>query len=69
MNDEYRISEPPAQTARSPLRVALWLVLVLSAAANMVFSSVVDRPWVGSIFGLVTLACAATLVVHHYRNR
>jgi hypothetical protein len=47
----------------------LWLLLVISAAANMVTSTTGSNALVGAAFGLSTLACAAALVVHHYRNR
>jgi hypothetical protein len=72
MNDPYRITETPAATAEAPrgrLRTALWLVLILSAAANMVLSTVIGNPIVSSAFGLVALVCATTLIVQHYRNR
>jgi hypothetical protein len=53
----------------SMLRPVLWLVLFLSAAANAAVSSIGANPLAGVGFGVVTLACAVTLVVHHYRNR
>jgi Flp pilus assembly protein TadB len=74
--DPYRISpapEPPRTTAssgyRGLLRPVLWLVLIASAAANGISSTIGLRPLVGIGFGLVTLACTAALVVHHYRYR
>ena len=51
------------------LRTVLWVVLVLSAAANAVMSSIGANVFVGAAFGVVTLASAAGLVVHHYRHR
>ena len=51
------------------LRPALWLVLIVSAAADAASSSTGLHPVVGIGFGLITLACAATLIVHHYRHR
>ena len=51
------------------LRPLLWVVLVLSAAANAVSSSIGANVFIGAAFGVVTLACAAGLVVHHYRHR
>jgi len=51
------------------LRPLLWIVLIVSAAANAVTSSASDNVFIGASFGLVTLASAAGLVVHHYRRR
>ena len=50
-------------------RPLLWLVLVVSAAANAVASSTGVNVFVGAAFGIVTLGCAAALVTHHYRRR
>ena len=70
MNDDYRITQSaPTQPRRGGLlRPALWVVLILSAATNAILSSVAN-PFVSSAFGAVALACAVTLIVHHYRNR
>jgi hypothetical protein len=57
------------ETRRGMLRPLLWAVLVVSAAANATSSTVGAHPIVGVGFGLITLACAAVLVVHHYRHR
>ncbi|MCA2214247.1 hypothetical protein [Jidongwangia harbinensis] len=51
------------------LRPVLWVVLVISAALNAVFSSTLENPLVGVAFGLVALSAIAGLVVHHYRHR
>ncbi|GAA1042560.1 hypothetical protein GCM10009557_68850 [Virgisporangium ochraceum] len=51
------------------LRPVLWLLLIVSAAANATASAAGANVLAGIGFGLVTLACAATLVVHHYRHR
>jgi hypothetical protein len=51
------------------LRPVLWLVLIVSAAANATVSAVGANVLAGICFGIVTLACAAALVVHHYRHR
>jgi hypothetical protein len=51
------------------LRPLLWVVLVLSAAANAVTSGIGGNVFIGAAFGVVTLASAAGLVVHHYRHR
>jgi hypothetical protein len=79
MADRYRIS--PAQTPHprsvddgsddrgGVLRPVLWIVLILSATANGTLSGLDANPVVSVGFGLITLACAASLVVHHYRHR
>ncbi|MGK5441657.1 hypothetical protein ACSNN7_07505 [Micromonospora sp. URMC 105] len=72
MTDPYRIVEAPAPAPKKPgglLRPLLWLVLLVSAAANMVLSTAVDNPWISSAFGLVALLCGVALIVHHRRNR
>ncbi|MFG3554278.1 hypothetical protein ACGGAQ_07820 [Micromonospora sp. NPDC047557] len=72
MTDPYRIIEAPAAAPERPgglLRPLLWLVLFISAAINAVLSSVIDNPWIGSVFGLAAVLCAAALIVHHRRNR
>jgi hypothetical protein len=70
MNDDYRISAAPAPESRRSglLRPLLWVLLIVSAAANAVLSTTAG-PFVGSAFGAVALACAITLVVHHCRRR
>ena len=72
MNDPYRITDTPAgatDSSRGRLRPALWLVLILSAAANMVLSTIVGNPVLSSASGVVALVCATSLVVQHYRGR
>ncbi|MCP2170049.1 hypothetical protein LX83_006937 [Goodfellowiella coeruleoviolacea] len=83
MAEPYRDSDPlpesPGDSLRSStsdsgagagvLRPVLWLVLVVSAAGNAVFSSLDDTVLVGIGLGLVTLGCAVALAVHHYRRR
>jgi hypothetical protein len=74
MSDRYRISEAPGRSDAGhrpggPLRPALWLVLIVSAAGNAAASSAGIAPYVGIALGVVTLACAAALAVHHYRHR
>ena len=49
------------------LRPVLWLLLVLSVAANAVASTV--NLAAAITFGVLALACAAALVVDHYRHR
>ncbi|MEV4702809.1 hypothetical protein [Actinoplanes sp. NPDC049316] len=51
------------------LRPLLWVGLVLSAVANAIASSSGNHVVIGAAFGVVTLACAAGLVVQHYRRR
>lgn len=75
MTDRYRIAPP--ETAGTPdrdargglLRPALWALLIVSAAVNATVNTTGGNVFVGVGFGLVTLACAAALVVHHYRHR
>jgi hypothetical protein len=74
MTDRYRIAPP--ETSDAPhgdrggmLRPALWLLLILSAAANATASTVGANPLAGVGFGLITVACTVALVVHHYRHR
>lgn len=72
MTDRYRIidvpdtSSTPARAGR--LRSALWLLLIVSLAANAA-TSALGLTAVSIALGLITLACAAGLVVHHYRHR
>ena len=72
MTDPYRISTPAPAAApenRGLLRPVLWLVLILSTAANVVTSSIGVHPLIAGSFGVITLACIATLITHHYRRR
>jgi hypothetical protein len=74
MTDPYRISDQtPAPRHADPraglLRPALWLLLIVSAGANAVSSAIGLPVLIGIGFGLVTVACIATLVIHHYRHR
>lgn len=52
----------------SRLRPVLWLVLIVSLAANAVTSSI-GATVPGIVCGVVAVACAVTLGVHHYRSR
>jgi uncharacterized membrane protein len=47
----------------------LWVLLVLSAAANAVSSMIGLHPVVGIAFGVLTLAFVAALIVDHRRRR
>ncbi|WP_328346660.1 hypothetical protein [Micromonospora sp. NBC_00421] len=72
MTDPYRVTDAPAETPQRTdglLRPLLWLVLFVSAAANVVLTTVGDNPWVGSACGLVAVLCAGTLIVRHRRGR
>lgn len=55
-------------TRKSALRPVLWLVLFVSLAANAA-TSVMGLTAVSAAVGVLALASAATLIVHHYRNR
>jgi hypothetical protein len=72
MSDPYRIHEAdqpssPAAARAAWTRPLLWIVLAVSAALNVVTSTV--DVVVGAAFGVVALACIAALVVQHYRLR
>ena len=75
MTDRYRLT--PSETAGTPdraargglLRPVLWALLIVSAAANATVNTTGGNAFLGVGLGLVTLACAAALVVHHYRHR
>jgi hypothetical protein len=77
MADPYRVSQAPQSprpaqqpdTGGGPLRSVLWLALIVSAVANAASSTVGLNAFIGIGFGLITLACAATLTVHHYQHR
>jgi hypothetical protein len=74
MTDIYRITDvpdsPPTATARKgALRPVLWLLLVISAAGNVVTSTAGLGVLVSSAFGLATLGLGTALAVHHYSNR
>ncbi|MER6525470.1 hypothetical protein [Streptomyces sp. NPDC001508] len=73
-NDPYRLTRAPAhdsgRRAESPRvgRTVLWLLLVLSAAANTV-ASMAGATVVSLACGLVTAACVIGLVVLRLRGR
>ena len=74
MTDLYRITDtpdspPPAAARKGLVRPALWLLLVISAAGNMVTSTTGANVIVGVAFGVATLGLGTALVVQHYRNR
>lgn len=85
MPDPYRIPDPSSRPAPpthaadagdagrpgargGALRPVLWIVLVISLAANVV-TSTAGLIAVSAAFGLIVVACAATLIAHHYRLR
>ncbi|MFJ8788334.1 hypothetical protein [Streptomyces sp. NPDC102462] len=73
-NDPYRLTRAPAREGGprsvSPQagRTVLWLLLVLSAAANTV-TSMAGFTVVSLACGLVTVACVIGLVVLRLRGR
>ena len=72
--DIYEADQAPQPTqvpgARTDnLRPILWVLLVVSAASNMVATSAGLNVLFGIGFGLLTLACVTAIVVHHYANR
>ena len=79
MSDPYRItptsgstpadSVPSPVRTTSPVRPVLWVLLVLSVAANAVSSVVGLHPAVGIAFGVLALAFVAALIVDHRRRR
>jgi hypothetical protein len=78
VSDPYRSTETPDEAATSAVptsarsaafRPLLWLLLVVSVVANVVASAAGTSVFVSSGFGLVALACATALIVHHYRHR
>jgi hypothetical protein len=77
MTDPYRIADTsdrpqatqPAGARMGIMRPLLWLVLVISAACNVVTSTMNISVLIGIGFGLLTIACGTVLAVDHYRRR
>ena len=75
MSDHYRITDmspdeaPHGVTTVGLLRPVLWAVLLITAAANVIASTLGLDAWIASGFGLITLVAITALVVHHYRHR
>jgi hypothetical protein len=65
------LGERPASSgARGGLvRPLLWLLLVISLAADVVISSMHLSVFVELPVGLVGMACIVGLVMHHFRHR
>jgi hypothetical protein len=60
---------PAATAAPDWKRIALWAVLVVSAAGNIIVSAMAINAFIASGLGLLTLSCGVVLVRGHYRNR
>ncbi|MFF3444151.1 hypothetical protein [Streptosporangium sp. NPDC002721] len=57
----------PTGVRAGMVRPVLWVLLLVSAVLNTVFSFVGTDVLAGAGFGLAALACVAALIVHHYR--
>ncbi|MFC7531639.1 hypothetical protein [Actinoplanes sp. GCM10030250] len=72
MTDRYSISDAPAPattpSSTGRLRPLLWLVLIVSLAANAT-ASALGATLLSVAFGVVTLGSGAALAVNHYRHR
>ncbi|WP_162642201.1 hypothetical protein [Streptosporangium sp. 'caverna'] len=69
IQDATQTPEQPVSTRSGPLRLVLWVVLVISGVLNVVTSITVANMFVGMGFGLVALACIVALVVQHFKHR
>ncbi|TMR04331.1 hypothetical protein ETD83_08720 [Actinomadura soli] len=77
MNDSHSGPEPPtpsraaaaADVRGGAVRPVLWVFLVVCVAGDMVAWRTGVGAVAGVSLGLAALACAAGLIVHHYRNR
>jgi hypothetical protein len=63
------MTETDTRPRRGALRPVLWLLLVLSAAGNAGASFGGMSVALHTAFGVVTLLCAAALIMHHVRGR
>lgn len=70
-NNLYTASRQVEQAAKPGrvLRPVLWLLVVLSGAANVVTQSMDLNPFIGVGFGVLTVSFGVALGVHHYRHR
>ncbi|MGI5456451.1 hypothetical protein ACQEWB_25460 [Streptomyces sp. CA-249302] len=62
-------TESPALTRGDVARALLWILVVLSAVANMAASYGQADTWVHLACGAVTVLCGGTLVVRNLRGR
>lgn len=79
MSDPYRFTQSPSRTVRrdhasprqgrSTVRVLLWLLIILGAAANGATSLGPFHPLVSVAFGLLTVLCIVLLIMHYLRGR
>ncbi|GID32448.1 hypothetical protein [Paractinoplanes brasiliensis] len=73
MSDSSRVlaaSEPGATPARTgAFRPVLWLLLIVSIAANAISNVMGLNPAVGIASGVLALGCATTLITDHRRRR
>lgn len=59
----------PSSAGPSRLRPVLWLVLVVSGAANIITVPLEVHIVLDSALGLITVAAGVALIVDHYRHR
>ena len=67
-NNIQTISSPATKPGRV-LRPVLWLLVVLSGAANIATQSMGLNPFVSIGFGVLTVSFGVALGMHHYRHR
>ncbi|WUH98486.1 hypothetical protein OHR68_34050 [Spirillospora sp. NBC_00431] len=63
------MSDDAAHARSGVVRPVLWVLLVLCAAGDVIAAQAGAAVVVRAPLGLATLACAAALIVQHYRNR
>jgi hypothetical protein len=72
MTNRYRITDVPSPSTgpvrARRLRPVLWLLLIINLTFNAA-ASTIGATLVSVVFGVITLACAAGLVIDHYRRR
>lgn len=66
-----RVGPAPAraQAGPHPVRVLLWVLIVVTAAANAITSLGGFPALVSAGFGLLSVTCIVLLVIHHLRGR
>jgi len=79
MSDPYRFTQSPSHArtrddasprqGRHTVRVVLWLLIILGAAANAATSFGPFHPLVSVAFGLLTVLCIVLLIMHHLQHR